>query len=223
MYRPYKEKCSIKYELYGKRHTQVFNNEFNLGSFTPTSVYFASNIIMPLMRKMCGWKGHNKRKQISRDLKRADVERALQNRQIRVCDLNLHSVLHTACCDLSVFYYKRRLKVHNFTIFDNALKKGYCYFWNEASGNKVAIEHASFVYEYIISTDCNNRSIILYSDNCSSQNKNKLLSYNVSVCPPLHLPTVIQEGRVHHTEIFSCRTYTECWGFDAFIYRTTKK
>ncbi|KAJ8886074.1 hypothetical protein PR048_012280 [Dryococelus australis] len=37
------------------------------------------------------YQDHIKRKQISRDLKRADVEMALKNKKIRVCDFNLHS------------------------------------------------------------------------------------------------------------------------------------
>ncbi|KAJ8886268.1 hypothetical protein PR048_012477 [Dryococelus australis] len=65
-------------------------------------------------------------------MKRADVEIALKNSQIR-------SVLLILCGELSVFYYKRRLNVYNFTIFDNASKNGYCYLWNVASGNKGAI------------------------------------------------------------------------------------
>ncbi|KAJ8883870.1 hypothetical protein PR048_015725, partial [Dryococelus australis] len=42
------------------------------------------------------------------------------------------------------------------------------------------------------------------------------------ICLPPPPPPVIQEGRVHHTQIFSCKTYTECWGFNSFFYRTTK-
>ncbi|KAJ8884957.1 hypothetical protein PR048_011153 [Dryococelus australis] len=99
---------------------------------------------MPVMRKT----NPLKNKQISREMKRADVEIALENSQIRVCEFDLQSVLQTRCGELSVFYYKRRLNVYNFTIFDNASKKVYCYIGNEASGNKGAIEIAPCVYEH---------------------------------------------------------------------------
>ncbi|KAJ8885324.1 hypothetical protein PR048_011521, partial [Dryococelus australis] len=46
----------------------------------------------------------------------------------------------------------------------------------------------------------------------------EILSYNVSGCDP-----DIPEGRVHHTQIFCCRTHAECWGFYAFLYQKTKK
>ncbi|KAJ8889622.1 hypothetical protein PR048_009122 [Dryococelus australis] len=151
--------CNIKPLLTSSdRNIIDFSNVQHSSHLKSTSVYFASNIIMALMRKMCGLKVAIRTTLKANNCQGADVERALQNRQIRVCAFNLQSVLHTACCNLSVFYCKMRLN---------------CYFWNEASGNNVAIKHASCVYVYIKSTDCNDMPIIFCSDNCYSQNKNK--------------------------------------------------
>ncbi|KAJ8885118.1 hypothetical protein PR048_011314 [Dryococelus australis] len=54
------------------------------------------------------YQNHIKNKQISREMKRADVEMAFKNSQLTVCDFDLQSVLQTQCGELSVFYYKRR-------------------------------------------------------------------------------------------------------------------
>ncbi|KAJ8869499.1 hypothetical protein PR048_028490 [Dryococelus australis] len=86
------------------------------------------------------------------------------------------AVLQTPCGELLVFYYKKTQNVYNFTIFDHASKNGYCYLWNETSGNKGGIEIASCVCvcKYIKATNC--KVFIFYSDNCCAQNKNKFLA-----------------------------------------------
>ncbi|KAJ8878921.1 hypothetical protein PR048_019524 [Dryococelus australis] len=113
------EKCSIANKVCAKEHmheSSIMNLIYVFQHLKRTSVYFAYNIIMPVMRKRCIWKYHIKNKHISREMKRADVEMALKNSQIRVCDFDLQSVLQTPCGELSVSYYKRRLNVYNFTM-----------------------------------------------------------------------------------------------------------
>ncbi|KAJ8892207.1 hypothetical protein PR048_004787 [Dryococelus australis] len=114
---------------------------------------------MPVMRKRYIWKNHIKNKQIQGKWKGLMWKWHSKTAKLEYVT-DLQSVVQTPCGKLSVFYYKMRLNIYNFTIFDNAPMDGYCYLWNDASGNKGAIEIAScFLY--------------FNSDNCCAQKKNQ--------------------------------------------------
>ncbi|KAJ8885944.1 hypothetical protein PR048_012150 [Dryococelus australis] len=72
-------------------HALVFNNEIKLGFLTPKKNQCEFFMQYTKASHRCIGKNHNKNKQISREMKRADVEMALKNRQIRVCDFDLQS------------------------------------------------------------------------------------------------------------------------------------
>ena len=71
----------------------------------------------------------------------------------------------------SCLYYKRRLNTYNFTIFDLSTHAGHCYVWNETIASRGACEIASCLFSYVSKTG--NKNLIMYSDNCCAQNKNR--------------------------------------------------
>lgn len=78
--------------------------------------------------------------------------------------------------DVAQFYYKSKLNVLNFTIFDLFEKKGYCYFWHEGIAKRGANEITTNVYLFLKDVlNGSKRDVIFYSDNCVAQNKNKFL------------------------------------------------
>lgn len=95
---------------------------------------------------------------------------------IKVCCYDLQAVLQTPCGDVNMFYYKRKLGVYNFTIYEISSRDGYCFVWNEEQANRGAIEMASCLWKYLNEVNSVDIPIIFYSDNCAGQNKNKFIA-----------------------------------------------
>ena len=79
----------------------------------------------------------------------------------------------------SAFYYKTKLACHNFTIFDLNTKAVTCYFWHEGEGNLSSNLFASWVDHYfdsVLARDSAIKEFVLFSDGCTYQNRNVLLS-----------------------------------------------
>ena len=73
-------------------------------------------------------------------------------------------------------YYKRKLSVHNFTLYDLATADGYCYLWHEGEGELDSDEFSTIVVDYLLSVPDTVDSVILWSDTCTYQNQNANLS-----------------------------------------------
>lgn len=74
----------------------------------------------------------------------------------------------------SVFYYKRKLCVSNFTIVDVGRFEDNCYVYDESIANKGSNEVASFLLDFIQrKVESGMREFRFYSDNCGGQNKNR--------------------------------------------------
>ena len=89
---------------------------------------------------------------------------------------DLQAVFQLPKGEISVFYYKSKLNVYNFTMFDIQRKTCNCYVWDECNENRGANEIGSCVLHYIenlTNTPC--KDIIFWSDNCAGQNKNKFM------------------------------------------------
>lgn len=85
----------------------------------------------------------------------------------------VHSCPHA---ETSILYYKRKLNVFNFTVFEMGQKIGRYYMWHEGIAKRGANEVASCVYDYI-KEECSNgvHTVNLYSDNCGGQNRNRIV------------------------------------------------
>lgn len=98
-----------------------------------------------------------------------------------VFTMDLQSVLLCPKSNVSALYFKTKLIVHNFTVYDIKRQQGYCYLWNECEGGLTSNEFTSIIIsflekhlkQYPIS---DNQEIILYSDGCGYQNRNTTLS-----------------------------------------------
>lgn len=63
--------------------------------------------------------------------------------------MDLQSVLLCPKSTVSLLYYKMKLVVHNFTIFNVKAKDGYCFIWNETEGGVGSNEFASILIAFI--------------------------------------------------------------------------
>ena len=182
MYELYCEKCSdegigpVKLHKYHK----IFNTEFNLGFYQPISdqcdfcTRYKNATACEREEIAKDYENHIRNKELSRENKLKDKERSKTEKDLVVACFDLQQVLLTPKGFESSLYYKRRLNTYNFSIYDYETAEGFCYVWNESISGRGANEMASCVYHFIEKYSmAGKKRFIFYSDNCSSQNKNK--------------------------------------------------
>lgn len=90
--------------------------------------------------------------------------------------MDLQQVISLPKTDAGMVFYKRKLSTYNFTIYDRLFKKGFCYVWNESEAKRGANEIATCVLKFLTKKASQGiTDFIIWSDNCSGQNKNKFL------------------------------------------------
>ena len=119
---------------------------------------------------------HRIDKEIAQEEKARDKAEATQSNGDKVVlTMDLQSVLLSPSLKASALYYRTKLCVHNFTIFNCVTKDVVCYVWHEAEGGLTANEFASCIVDYL-SSDIKAKHFILYSDGCTYQNRNATLT-----------------------------------------------
>nr|CAH7719285.1 unnamed protein product [Callosobruchus chinensis] len=132
-------------------------------------------------------------------LKEARTEKSkdkLSNDAVVLC-VDLQSVLLSPKTNVSNMYYKTKLIVHNYTIYNLKSKKAYCYLWNEAEGQLTSNESSSILV-YFLETEIipkldSVRTIIIYSDGCTGQNRNAILANVLLHVATIHKVTILQK------------------------------
>ena len=69
----------------------------------------------------------------------------------------------------SALYFKKKLQVHNFTLFDTKIKNGYCYLWEEVKGDLSSEVFAFLQYSHFERFLKDNpvvKELIIWSDGC---------------------------------------------------------
>lgn len=110
-------------------------------------------------------------------MKEKDKEDAKKSegKLITAC-FDFQKILNCPHGNVGVFYYKRKLSMYNFTIFDLAGQEGYCYMWPEVNGKHGACEVASCLLKFIeFKVSCGAKEFRFWSDNCASQNRNRIV------------------------------------------------
>ncbi|KAJ4426973.1 hypothetical protein ANN_26772 [Periplaneta americana] len=95
-----------------------------------------------------------------------------------VLTMDMQAVLLALSLKASALYYKTKLKVHNFTIFDINTAEGHCFLWDESEGGVTADEFATAICEFInkIKLDMPTIKKIIFSDGCTFQNRNAVMA-----------------------------------------------
>jgi len=123
---------------------------------------------------------HQNRKTEARDAKNLSKEFAINNpNKYASLTMDVQAVKLVPFIRASSMYYKTKLCVHNFTVFNQATADVCCYLWDETNGGLEASVFATMVLDYLSNmientpTLCN---ISLFSDGCGYQNRNTILS-----------------------------------------------
>ncbi|CAG4985226.1 unnamed protein product [Parnassius apollo] len=119
---------------------------------------------------------HVAKKEEARDEKVKDKET-----EKHVFAMDQQAILLCPKSNVSSLYYKMKLKVHNFCMYNLKTKEAYCFLWNETEGGVNAEEFASIVAKLLNTEVCpflqdDDRRIIIYSDGCTSQNRNSVMA-----------------------------------------------
>ena len=161
-----------------KVYRGIFNSEFNLGFHQPKkdqcntcSKYKnllgdAKEAYQPIYDE------HVVRKQESNTMKEADKKSSQTDESVKAITFDLEAVLYTPYTDVSLLYYKRKLAIYNFTIYEQDSKDGYCFLWPESEGKRGADEIATCLLAYIRSLPATIHHIKSFSDTCGGQNRN---------------------------------------------------
>lgn len=166
-----------------RQYRDVFNNEFNIEFFKPKKdqcvlchVYKNANEEekenMAIKHAL-----HLANKTAVRELKDQEKEASKSLQDCIVACFDMQKVLTTPQSELSMFYYKRKLAVYNFTIYDMTNNEGHCYMWDETKGKKGANEISSGLFDFIKKKVSKGVTTFkFYSDNCGGQNKNRIVA-----------------------------------------------
>lgn len=131
----------------------------------------------------CAWKTGNLH-QLEYDVhieKKNEAREAKIKAKERVSDdtvvvtMDLQSVLLSPRLRASAAYYKQKLQLHDFTIYRLNDGRADLYVWHEGDGGVTANEFISCIVSYIESLPDVVKHIILISDGCGYQNRNKSL------------------------------------------------
>jgi len=94
--------------------------------------------------------------------------------------MDMLAVLLCPKTQASTMYYKAKLQIHNFILYNAFNKNGYCYIWNESEGDlsSEVFTHLQFqhFYNYLSEHNDIEELVILWSDGCNYQNRNSTLS-----------------------------------------------
>lgn len=150
---------------------------------------------------------------------------------------DLQAVLQSPRGDTSAFYYKSKLNSYNFTItllnkkVEAQMKDSYtdvhCYFWNETDAKRGANEIGSCLLDCferlcceagVSASNSDGLNLIMYSDNCCGQNKNKYI-----VALYLYAVTHLNIESITHKFLIKGHTQNEGDNIHSLIEKEIKK
>lgn len=191
LYRFYKEECG-KNEIVCLSDASFSNafSDMNYGLFKPKKDQ--CDICLGFQTKNIDefvYAQHLRKKTAAREEKTRDKEE-----KEWVFTMDLQSVLMAPLTNASAMYYKSKLVVHNFTIFNLKNLEGHCWLWHEGQGGLTANEFASILHKFVSELDTKEGDeVIIYSDGCTYQNRNNVISNMFLLCSITKKITIIQK------------------------------
>ncbi|KAK0055962.1 hypothetical protein Bpfe_014631 [Biomphalaria pfeifferi] len=164
---------------------------------------------------------HIEMKDRARHFKALDKELAAENDTLKVVTMDMQQLLLCPKSFASAVYYKRKLSVHNFTLYDLKSKDVFCYLWHEGQGGLDSDEFASIIVDFLLSVPDNVESVIFWSDGCTYQNCNADLSSAIKYMFVNNLKPTLKE--VHPKYLTRGHTQMEADSVHAAIETNSSK
>ncbi|KAJ8676766.1 hypothetical protein QAD02_012553 [Eretmocerus hayati] len=165
-------------------YNKIFNEEFNISFFKRKKDScdvcdgHKNASAQDKIKLEKNFQEHVQNENFARALKAADAEFAKKNKGGTTCVacFDFQKVLNTPQSTSSSLYYKRKLSVYNFTVYDIGNHQGWCYVWSEYDAKKGGNEVASCLFQFFgARRDKGVTKFLLYCDNCTGQNKNSIV------------------------------------------------
>lgn len=155
--------------------------------------------------------GNKSQEEYSEHLKKKEEARSEKEKDIReenlVFTVDLQAVLMAPKSNISSLYYRTKLQIHNLAFFNLNNKDGYCYLWNETEGGLNSEEFASvwvsLIEKKLLQSEPEKpNKIFFYSDGCTYQNRNCVMS-NALLCTAMNNNIIIEQKflEVGHTQM----------------------
>lgn len=139
------------------------------------------------------WKKHILNKDQARSDKDRDKEKA-KNNELILLTMDLQAVKVAPYLTASSLYFKTKLCCHNFTVFDCGTSDATCYWFTELDSSLCASTFVSCLLDYL-ERHCLQRKlpIVIFSDGCTYQNRNCIMSNALLNFSMLHNITITQK------------------------------
>ena len=214
----------LKNPVSERRYREIFVNDFNISPFHPKkdqcvlcerwSSLSAEEKENRAQQKM----EHDRNKENARNFKAAVKAQCMQDPSRCMLTFDLEAILQLPCGQVSQLYYKRKLVVYNFTVYESPSGQGSCYLWTELDGCKGSDEIGTCLLNYFRALPTSISKVDMFSDNCGGQNKNIQI---VAVC--LYAVNSIDHlTEIQHTFLETGHTHLECDSMHSAIEHAKK-
>lgn len=120
---------------------------------------------------------HTELKNMARAQKNEDKTAAQKGDIIHAITADLQAVKLCPCLNASALYFKTKLAVHNFSIYNLGNNKVTCYWFDETACDLKATTYASFFVDYLSKLlDEDLKDVVIFTDGCTAQNRNNVVS-----------------------------------------------
>ena len=210
MYRLYKKYCQendILHLVKEHKYRDIFLSDFRLKCFCPktdqctvcNTYYTATGGEKEQLKESC--EEHKVRGKEALTEKAVDKDKTKADESYHCVTFDLQAVLTAPFAGDAQLYYKRKLAVYNFTIYDNSSANGHCFLWDE--GGRGANEIASILLSYLHDLPTSICHFTSFSDTCAGQNRNQFMAAAMlyAVQKIDHLETIdlkyMESGHLH--------------------------
>ncbi|GFO04039.1 hypothetical protein PoB_003054400 [Plakobranchus ocellatus] len=121
----------------------------------------------------------NDKRRVEEEKAKDKKEAKERNGTVVIC-MDLQGVLLAPSINASSTYFKTKLAVHNFILYNMVTKDAACYIWHEAEDGLTSNEFTSCIVDHLTSLSGANK-IVLYSDGCVYQ-KQKFCTGQCTIC-----------------------------------------
>jgi hypothetical protein len=122
------------------------------------------------------YKKHTELKEMARKEKNSDKE-AAQKGTIHAITADLQAVKLCPFLNASALYFKTKLAVHNFSVYNLRNNKATCYWFDETACDLKSSTYATFFVDYVTKLlDDDSKDVVIFSDGCTAQNRNSVVS-----------------------------------------------
>lgn len=226
MYRLYKEKCRDDHVKAAKECTyrKVFNSEYNLAFHRPKKDQCDDcasfrNKQFPTAEETEQHELHQQNKNAAREVKDQAKQKAMTgDGSTAAACFDFQKILTCPHGQVSNFYYKRKLGVFNFTVYDLGTSDAICYMWPENEARRGPNEVGSCIWDFISQkVEAGAKSIHFFSDNCGGQNRNRFIAF-------MYMQAMRHFGvNIRHTYLEKGHTQTENDSVHAVIENSVKR